>query len=158
MDTKTYELSITGLLVLEGKPFGYTISNALKHVQVYMINFKEGLHVTTTDVTYRVEGLEIHDEKSGTSWDSNPCTSREYWVPHGRFGKLSYIHLKHNHEYSVYCKCVSTEKTGIETILVSYVLYVHLGFMHSYCDYSETSIIRTNWGLILYMNPKCSFN
>ena len=38
-----------------------------------MFNFKEGL--TTKNVTYKVEELEIPEEKSGTSWDSNPVPS-----------------------------------------------------------------------------------
>ena len=58
-------------------------------LQPYMINFKEGL--ATKDVTYRVKGLEIPDEKLGTSWDLNPVPSAfqadalttELLKPHG---------------------------------------------------------------------------
>ena len=56
-----------------------------------MINFKEGLYITTKDVTYRVEGFEIPHEKLGTRWDSNPVSSAfeadalttELLEPHG---------------------------------------------------------------------------
>ena len=79
------------------------------HMYMYTINFKEGL--TTKDVTYKVEGLEILKENSGTSWDSIPVPPAfqaialimELLEPHGSGAEDKlYVIITSGHTHSLF--------------------------------------------------------